>query len=506
MFRTLNKIVKIPLEGEHYGFLVRKKGSNFEEIIILWNRKVNLEITGTPGVFSLIQQFYVERKIREMSDRIKVIIMGAAGRDFHNFNSFFRERPEYEVVAFTAAQIPDIEGRIYPPQLAGELYPAGIPIYPEEKLVDLIREKSVDQVVFSYSDVSHQYVMNKACTAIAAGADFRLMGGKHTMLKSKIPVISVCAVRTGSGKSQTTRRVLEIIEQKGLRAVPIRHPMPYGDLTRQISQRFETLEDLRKQNCTIEEMEEYEPHISKGRVVFAGIDYQLILTEAEKEADVIVWDGGNNDLPFYKPDLHIAVADPLRLGHESTYYPGEANVKIADVVVINKVDTAKPESVKTLQENIAKLNPEAEIILAESPLTVTRPEEVEGKKVLVIEDGPTLTHGEMAFGAGVLAARKYKAAELIDPRPHAVGSIKEVYRKYPHIGNLLPAMGYSEKQMEEMKKTIERTPCDLVIIGTPIDLGRYINIPKPVVRVTYELKEVSERTLDDVLTPILKNA
>ncbi len=439
-----------------------------------------------------------------MKKRTRVIIMGAAGRDFHNFNTFYRGKPEYEVIAFTATQIPDIEGRLYPPELAGELYPEGIPIYPEEKLAELIKEYDVEQVAFSYSDVPHTYVMNKACTALATGADFVLLGGRHTMLESKVKVISVCAVRTGAGKSQTTRRVLEILEEAGLKAVPIRHPMPYGDLKKQICQRFGSLEDIKKHNCTIEEVEEYEPHLAKGRVVFAGVDYEIILREAEKEADVIVWDGGNNDIPFYKSDLHIVIADPLRLGHESTYYPGEVNARMADVLVINKVDTAKPEDVAKLEENLKALNPKATIIKAESPITVTKPDEVKGKKVLVIEDGPTLTHGEMPFGAGTLAAQRAGAAEIIDPRPYAVGSIKEVYKKYPHIGKLLPAMGYSEKQMEELKKTIERTPCDLVVIGTPIDLRRYINIPKPVVRVMYELKEVGKPDLEDVLKPIIE--
>ena len=440
-----------------------------------------------------------------MANRKKVIIMGAAGRDFHNFNTYFRNRNEYEVVAFTATQIPDIAGRKYPPELAGELYPQGIPIHDEADLVKLIKENDVDQVVFSYSDVPYLYVMHKASTVMAAGADFRLMGGNHTMIKSKVPVISVCAVRTGCGKSQTTRRVLEIIEEKGLKAVAIRHPMPYGDLTKQICQRFETLADLKAHECTIEEMEEYEPHISSGRVVYAGVDYEKILREAETEADIIVWDGGNNDLPFYQPDLAITVADPLRLGHESTYFPGEANVRMSDVVIINKVDTASSEDVETLEKNIRELNPTAAIIRAESPITLTKPEEVTGKKVLVIEDGPTLTHGEMKFGAGVLAAKANGAAELVDPKPYAVGSIKGVYEKYPHIGALLPAMGYSDKQMEELRMTIERTPCDLVVIGTPIDLRRYITIPKPSVRLSYDLKEVEEDSLSKLVDKVIEN-
>lgn len=436
----------------------------------------------------------------------RVVIMGAAGRDFHNFNTYFRGRDFYEVVAFTATQIPDIHGRCYPPVLAGELYPEGIPILPEEDLVRLIKEKDVNQVVFSYSDVPHEYVMHKASTVLAAGADFRLLGPKSTELKSRIPIVSVCAVRTGVGKSQTTRKVLEILEGTGLKAVAIRHPMPYGDLSKQICQRFKTLEDLKTHQCTIEEIEEYEPHIASGRVVYAGVDYEVILREAEEESDVIVWDGGNNDLPFYKPDLHIVLADPLRMGHESTYFPGEANVKMADVVVINKVDTASPDAVEQLEKNIRNLNPNARLIRAESPITVDRPDEVKGKRVVVIEDGPTLTHGEMPYGAGILAAKKLGATELVDPRPYAVGSIKKVYEKFPHIGNLIPAMGYSEKQMQELKDTIERIPCDLVVIGTPIDLRRYINIPKPAVRVTYDLKEIGDIDLEDVLEPIIKKA
>lgn len=439
-------------------------------------------------------------------DRKKVVIMGAAGRDFHNFNTYFRTREEYEVVAFTATQIPDIEGRLYPPELAGKLYPEGIPILPEEDLVSIIKEKNVDQVIFAYSDVHHEYVMHKACIALAAGADFRLMGPKATLLKSKVPVVSVCAVRTGVGKSQTTRKVLEVLESADLKAVAVRHPMPYGDLSKQICQRFQTLEDLKHHQCTIEEIEEYEPHIASGRVVFAGVDYEEILRSAEYEADVIVWDGGNNDMPFYKPDIHIVLADPLRVGHESTYFPGEVNVRSACVVVINKVDTADPNAVETLEKNIRKLNPYARLIRAESPITVDRPDEVKGKRVLVVEDGPTLTHGEMPYGAGVLAAKRLGANELVDPRPYAVGSIKEVFEKFPHMGNLLPAMGYSEKQMSELKKTIERTPCDLVVIGTPIDLRRYINIPKPAVRVTYDLKEIGDLDLEEVLKPVIDKA
>ncbi|MFP4496804.1 MAG: cyclic 2,3-diphosphoglycerate synthase [Vulcanimicrobiota bacterium] len=432
----------------------------------------------------------------------RVIIMGAAGRDFHNFNTYFRDREEYEVAAFTATQIPDIHGRLYPQELSGKNYPNGIKIYPEEDLTKLIKELDIDDVVFSYSDVPHEYVMHKASEVIAAGANFRLLSARDTQLKSKVPVVAVCAVRTGVGKSQTTRRVLQIIEEKGLKPVAIRHPMPYGDLTKQIAQRFETLEDLKNHNCTIEEIEEYEPHIAHGRVVYAGIDYEKIMQQAEKEADVIVWDGGNNDLPFYIPDLHITLADPLRVGHESKYYPGESNARMADILVINKVDTAKPEDVEELEKNLKVLNPDAVVVRAESPISLTNADEVRGKKVLVIEDGPTLTHGDMAFGAGVLAAKKFGAKEVIDPRPYAVGSIKDTFGKYPHTGALLPAMGYSEKQLSELRKTIERTPCELVILGTPIDLRRYIQIPKPVVRVTYDLKELGPEYLENHMRPV----
>lgn len=439
-------------------------------------------------------------------NKMKVVIMGAAGRDFHNFNTHFRNNDCYEVVAFTATQIPDIEGRVYPAELAGELYPDGIPIRAESELEELISKNEVEQVIFSYSDVSHDYVMHKASQVLAAGADFRFLGPRSTMIKSHIPLISVTAVRTGAGKSQTTRKVLEVLENNGLRAVAIRHPMPYGDLTKQICQRFQTLEDLKTHECTIEEIEEYEPHITSGRVVYAGVDYETILREAEQEADVIVWDGGNNDVSFYDADMYIVVADPLRAGHESSYYPSEVNARMADVFIINKVDTATPENVIKLEKSLREINPTAKIIKANSPITVDKPEEVKGKRVLVIEDGPTLTHGGMTFGAGVLAAQKLGASELIDPRPYAVGSIKETYEKYPHITNLLPAMGYGEKQISELKATIERTPCDLVIIGTPIDLRRYLNIPKPAVRVTYDLEEIGVPDLNEVLKPIIEKA
>jgi predicted GTPase len=436
--------------------------------------------------------------------KVKVIIMGAAGRDFHNFNVYFRNNDAYEVVAFTATQIPGIEGRIYPAELAGPNYPKGIPIYPEEALPKLIREYDVDQVVFAYSDVSHEYVMHKASIALSSGADFRLMGPKTTMLKAKVPVVSVGAVRTGSGKSQTSRQVAKILKRKGLRVVAIRHPMPYGDLTKQICQRFASYEDLDKYECTIEEREEYEPHIDNGIIVYAGVDYERILHEAEKEADIIVWDGGNNDLPFYKPDLHIVVADPHRAGHELTYHPGEANLRMANVVIINKVDTAEPENVKKVKENIKNANPNALILEAASPLTAENPELIKGKRALVIEDGPTLTHGNMPYGAATIMAQKSGASEIVDPRPYAVGSIKETYKKYTHLGKILPALGYGEKQIAELKETINRTPCDVVVIGTPIDLRRVMTINKPTVRVKYELQVLGPVTLEQILEEFLK--
>ncbi len=432
-------------------------------------------------------------------EKKRVLIMGAAGRDFHNFNVCFRDNEAFEVVGFTATQIPDIEGRVYPPELAGSLYPNGIPIYPEEDLEKLIREKNVDIVVFAYSDVSHEYVMHRASRTIAAGADFLLLGAKGTMLESKKPVISVCAVRTGCGKSQTTRRVADILKKLGKKTAVIRHPMPYGDLTKQIVQRFATYEDLDKHNCTIEEREEYEPHIDRGNVVYAGVDYGKILNEAEKEADVILWDGGNNDLPFYKPDLHIVVADPLRPYHEVTYHPGEANLRMADVVVINKIESAYPEDVQAVRENILEANPDAIVIEAASPIVVDDGEKIRGKRVLVVEDGPTLTHGEMPFGAGVVAAQKYGAAELVDPREFAVGTIAETFEKYPHIGELLPAVGYSERQLKDLEETINKVDADLVVVATPIDLGRVIKMNKPYVRVRYDLQEIGTPTLEDVI-------
>ncbi|PIU25141.1 MAG: GTPase, partial [Candidatus Infernicultor aquiphilus] len=393
----------------------------------------------------------------------RVIIMGAAGRDFHNFNVYFRNNSNYEVVAFTATQIPDIAGRKYPPELSGPLYPEGIPIYLEEDLSDLIKKNEIDQVILAYSDLPHQYVMDKASIVLSSGADFRLMGPKNTMLKAKIPVVSICAVRTGCGKSQTTRKVSEILKRNGYKIAVIRHPMPYGDLREQIWQRYETYADLDCYNCTIEEREEYEPHIDRGNILYAGVDYQEILTRAEKEADLILWDGGNNDLPFYQPDLHIVVTDPHRAGHEMTYYPGEANLRMADVVVINKIDTAELDKINLLRENIHLLAPEAILIEAASPLTVDHSEFIRGKRVLVVEDGPTLTHGGMKYGAGIMAAQKFGAKEIIDPRPYAVGSIAETYVKYPDIGILLPAMGYGKKQVQELEETINAADCDLVI-------------------------------------------
>ncbi|MEM2280494.1 MAG: cyclic 2,3-diphosphoglycerate synthase [Candidatus Bathyarchaeia archaeon] len=430
--------------------------------------------------------------------------MGAAGRDFHNFNIYFRDNDEYEVVAFTATQIPGIEGRIYPPELAGKNYLKGIPIYPEEDLEKLIKDYDVDQVVFAYSDVSHQYVMHKASVVLSNGADFRLMGPKTTMLKAKVPVVSVGAVRTGCGKSQTSQRVAKILKDKGLNVVVVRHPMPYGDLRRQVCQRFATHEDLDRYNCTIEEREEIEPHLENGVIVYAGVDYERILREAEGEADIIVWDGGNNDIPFYKPDLHIVVTDPHRAGHELAYHPGETNLRMANVVIINKVDTAAPENVNCVKENVKKVNPKAIILEAASPITADKPELIKGKRVLVIEDGPTLTHGEMPYGAATILAEQLDASELIDPRPYAVGSIKEAYKQYPHLGNVLPALGYGEKQIAELNETIANTPCDVVVIGTPVDLRRLITINKPTVRVKYELKVLGPLSLEQVLEDFLK--
>jgi predicted GTPase len=431
---------------------------------------------------------------------IKTLIMGAAGRDFHNFNTFFRGNKEYDVVAFTATQIPDIEGRVYPAELAGDLYPGGIPIRAEEELVDLIQQQGVEQVVFAYSDVPHEYVMHKASIVNAAGADFRLMGTRYVQVKSTKPVVSVCAVRTGSGKSQTTRRVSLILRDMGYKVAAIRHPMPYGNLIRQEVQRFADYDDLDEQECTIEEREEYEPHIDNGVIVYAGVDYEKIVRQAEQEVDIVLWDGGNNDFPFYVPDLQIVVADPHRPGHESTYHPGEVNARMADVFVLNKVDTADPENVIQLRESLRTLNPNAIQIEAASPLFVDDSEAIRGKRVLVIEDGPTLTHGEMAYGAGYVAARRFGAKEIVDPRPFAVGSIAATYAKYPTTGAVLPAMGYGEKQTKELEETINKTDVDMVIIGTPIDLSRVVKLNKPYQRVRYELQEIGQPTLQDVLT------
>lgn len=435
--------------------------------------------------------------------KIRVIIMGAAGRDFHNFNVYFRKNEAYKVVAFTATQIPGIEERFYPPELAGPNYPDGVPIHPEEELPELIKEQNVDQVIFAYSDVPHEYVMHKASTVLASGADFRLMGPETTMLEAKVPLVAVCAVRTGSGKSQTSRQVSKILKKNGLRVVVIRHPMPYGDLTNQICQRFASYEDLDKHQCTIEEREDYEPHIDNGVTVYAGVDYGEILRRAQKEAEVIVWDGGNNDLPFYRPDLHIVVADPHRAGNELTYHPGEANLRMADVAVINKVETADSKDVETVKKNIKMVNPEAKVLEAASPITVDKPHLVKGKRVLVIEDGPTLTHGSMPYGAGTIMAKRLEAKEIVDPRPYAVGSIKETYEKYTHLGAILPAVGYGEEQIAELKGTIDRTPCDAVVIGTPIDLRRVMAIDKPAARVKYELKVLGPVTLEEILEEFL---
>ncbi|QAA76304.1 MAG: hypothetical protein BIP78_0538 [Candidatus Bipolaricaulis sibiricus] len=430
--------------------------------------------------------------------KVKVIIMGAAGRDFHNFNVLFRDDEAYEVVAFTATQIPGIEGRRYPPELAGRLYPNGIPIEPEGRLSDLVREQEVDRVVFAYSDVSHQHVMERAATALAAGADFWLLSPRATQLRAKRPVVAVCAVRTGAGKSQTTRRVASILKAQGKAVAVVRHPMPYGNLVRQKAQRFASYDDLDRAECTIEEREEYEPHIQAGFVVYAGVDYAAILHQAEAEADVILWDGGNNDLPFFRPDFLIVVADPLRAGHESSYWPGSVVVRQADAIVINKVDTAGLEPVERLRASLADLNPRARIVEAASPITVEHPDLVAGRTVLVIEDGPTVTHGEMPFGAGAVAARKL-GATLADPRPHAQGSLVDVYRTYPHLGPVLPAMGYGKRQIEELAKTIARVPCEAVVIATPVDLRRLVAIAKPCTRVRYDLQEIGQPTLADLL-------
>ncbi len=431
--------------------------------------------------------------------RAKVIIMGAAGRDFHNFNVYFRDNANYEVVAFTATQIPNIDGRKYPASLAGKLYPNGIEIHPEKDLPELIKKFGVEQVVFAYSDIAHIDVMHKASITNAAGADFRLMGANQTEIKSKVPVIAICAVRTGSGKSQTTRAVASYLISKGKKVVAIRHPMPYGNLEKQAVQRFATYEDLNKHECTIEEREEYEPHIDKGIIVYAGVDYERILRQAEQEADVILWDGGNNDTPFYSADLHIVVADPHRAGHGELYHPGETNMRMADVIIVNKVDTADPKNVELVKEVAKRLNPNARVVLADSPVTAEKPETIMGKRVLVIEDGPTVTHGDMAYGAGLIAAQKSGAKEIIDPRPFAVNSIKQTFEKYKHLEKVLPAMGYGNEQIKDLQETINRADCDMVVSGTPIDLNRVLKANKPIVRVSYELKIREGASLADLL-------
>lgn len=431
--------------------------------------------------------------------KVRAIIIGAAGRDFHNFNVMFRNNPDYEIVAFTAAQIPDIEGRMYPPSLAGGYYPNGIPIHAEEELETLIKQNNVDECILSYSDLSYETVMHIGSRVMAAGAKFSMLGSYPTMLKSTKPVISITAVRTGCGKSQTTRAVVKALLEAGKKVVSVRHPMPYGDLEKMKVQRFAEISDLEKHNCTIEEMEEYEPHIAMGSVIYSGVDYEAILREAEKEADVIVWDGGNNDTPFFKPDLSIVVADPLRPGHEISYYPGEVNLRMADVVVINKVDSAYPEDVEIVLENIREYNSNAQVILAASAIMVEDPSIITGKRVLVIEDGPTLTHGEMSIGAGVVAARRFGASELVDPRPYIVGKIQDTFDTYPEIGTLLPAMGYGEQQMKDLEASIANTDCDSVVIGTPINLGRFIKIKQPNTRVFYELAEIGLPNIKSIL-------
>jgi predicted GTPase len=433
----------------------------------------------------------------------KVIIMGAAGRDFHNFNVFFRNKPGYKVACFTATQIPNIEGRRYPKELAGRGYPTGIPIYPEKDLTRLIKKHDVDIVVFSYSDTSHLNVMHKASQVLAAGADWWILGPKSSLIKSRKKVISICASRTGAGKSQTTRRVCEILRELGLRYSVVRHPMPYGDLREQVVQKFSTLKDLDRHKCTIEEREEYEPHIRSGSTVFAGVDYGAILKAAEKISDVVLWDGGNNDMPFYQPDLNIVVVDPFRVGHESTYFPGEPNVRMAEIVVINKVDTASRKNVETLIKNVRALNPTAEIIKAASPTYTDRPDLIKGKKVVVIEDGPTLTHGEMSFGAGIVAARKYRCRKIVDPRPYAVGSIKKAYEKFPQMGDLIPALGYSPTQIRELEKSINNTPADTIIMGTPIDLRKIMKFNKPAVKINYVLKELGPHKLERAVKKVV---
>jgi len=439
-----------------------------------------------------------------MKDQVKVIIMGAAGRDFHNFNVYFRDNPAYSVVAFTATQIPDIEGRTYPTELAGGLYPDGIPIYPEEELVSLITEHSIDLVVFAYSDVPYEYVMSKGAEVNAAGADFTMLGPHATMLRSSVPVISVCAVRTGSGKTSVSRKLCQLLRERNKNVVVVRHPMPYGKLTQQAVQRFSSYEDIDRMGCTIEEREEYETHIDAGCTVYAGVDYEKILRQAETEADIIVWDGGNNDFSFFKPDLNIVVADPHRAGDELMYYPSEINLRMADIVVINKQDTAELEKIEHVRRNIMTVNPDAKIIDSASPITVEHPELIRGKRVLVVEDGPTVTHGGMKYGAGLIAARKAGAKEIIDPKPFTTGTITETFRQYPDIGPLLPAMGYSDEQIHDLEQTINAADCDAVVIGTPIDLTRVITINKPATRVRYGIKEIGDANLEVVIDEFLE--
>ena len=437
-----------------------------------------------------------------MAERIRTVIMGAAGRDFHNFNTVFRNNESYEVIAFTATQIPNIEGRVYPKELAGELYPDGIPIHEESELLKIIKEENIQQVIFAYSDVSYQYVMDKASEVMAAGAQFGVLGAEQTMLNSTKPVVAVCAVRTGAGKSQTTRKVAAVLKKKGKKIAIVRHPMPYGNLAAQRVQRFAEYDDLEKHDVTIEEREEYEPHIVRGDVVYAGVDYEAILRKAEEEADVVLWDGGNNDMPFFKPDIMFTVADPHRAGHELSYYPGSTCVRLADAVITNKVNTAERADVEMVIRNVKSINPNARIIEANSPVTVDKPELISGKRVLVVEDGPTLTHGGMKYGAGIVAAEEAGAAELVDPRPFAVGSIKDTFEQYPDIGILLPAMGYGNGQMKDLEETINSTECDAVVIGTPINLTNLINIEKPSAVVTYELEEKGSPNIEELLSDI----
>jgi len=435
----------------------------------------------------------------------KVIIMGAAGRDFHNFNVYFRDNPQYKVVAFTASQIPNISNRIYPPELAGKLYPEGIPIYPEDMLADLIKKYDVDEVVLAYSDLTFEDIGHKLSIVLAAGADFKIMGPKATMLESKKPVISIGAVRTGAGKSTVSRTVSKILSKFGVKVVAVRHPMPYGDLRKQIVERFETFEDIEKYECTIEEREEIEPHLENGFVVYLGVDYKRILEEAEKEADVILWDGGNNDLPFYKPDLHIVVVDPMRPGQEVGAFPGEANVRLANIVVVNKVRTVKSENVKVVVENVKRINPKATIVLADSEVTVDKPELIRGKRVVVVEDGPSVTHGHLPYGAGYVAALRYGASEIVDPRPYAVGSIKRAYEEYKHMANVVPTLGYGKEQMKELEETLNNVDADVIVLGTPSHLERYLKLNKPIVRVKFELKELSRPNLEELIGEFLKS-